>query len=201
MTCEACRAACTHENTKERAVRVHRAEQELCGCENYSVSSFSPGRVKDEELLHMLISDPQHLLDGKLNPSSLIQVDRGGLSTLRDSADDKEFESTCSSLQRRATDKGHVWFLHAICTIPVSELRYLEDKRFVCVYDTGLPDKPHHADIMGPDLKSVATRPMSNGEVERACRARIKILIEKCGAKLVAPRVFRDGAFSGYARA
>ena len=200
MTCEACRAACSHGTANERAAQVHKADADVCGCERFSVSDFSPGRVKDDETLHMLISDPQHLLDGKLNPSSLIQIDKGGLSTLREAANNDEFLATCASLQQRAAAKGNPWFLHSVCNIAVGTLRYSNGDRFVCVYDTGVPDKPNHADIMGPDIRAMSTKPMSNGELERACRARIKLLIERIGPRLVSPKDFRDGAFSSFVR-
>jgi len=93
MTCEGCRTALLGDGPKRIAELVDEAGGEKpCGCEAFSVSELSPGLVADDEVLHLLISDPQHLLDGGyINPAVLISIDEDGQSVLRDTASDEEF--------------------------------------------------------------------------------------------------------------
>ncbi|MBA9069888.1 hypothetical protein FHR71_003649 [Methylobacterium sp. RAS18] len=146
------------------------------------------------------MSDPKALLNGSLNPTALIQIDSGGLSILRDAASDDEFLLTIDQLKSRATQQGSEWYFFGVCTFSAATVRYDGDERFLCVYDTGLPDKPHHADIMGPDLRALSQPAISKGEQERRNRARIKKMIDKIGPVFIGASRFRGGKFSEYAR-
>jgi hypothetical protein len=146
MTCEACRAAVAHPIATEIAARLHAACVAVCGCENFSLSDHSPGRVDDSELLDLIISDPQSIQDGKLpHPSALVQIDRAGLSVLRDRAANEEFEQTIRELKDRAEMNGKERFFHGICSIRTAGIRGDAENRFLCVYDTALRTKPNHA--------------------------------------------------------
>jgi hypothetical protein len=201
MTCEACRAAAAHDVDGEIAARLHAASSTICGCEKFRLSDLSPRRVEDTEMLDLIISDPQSIQGGKLpHPSALVQIDRGGLSVLRDTASNDEFEITIRELKDRAEASGRERFFHGICSIPTTEIRVDGARRFLCVYDTALPAKPNHADIFGPDLKAMAETGISNAEHERRKRARIKRFIDKIGDCFVPASAFRQGAFIAHTR-
>jgi hypothetical protein len=201
MTCDACRAAVTHQIDGEVAAMLHAATIVVCGCERFSLSDLSPGRVEDSELLDLIISDPQSIQDGKLpHPSALVQIDRAGLSVLRDTAANEEFEHTIKELKDHAEQKGKERFFHGICSIQTAVIRGDAENRFLCVYDTALPAKPNHADIFGPDLRASAGAAISKSEHERRNRARIKQFIDRIGNCFVPARIFRDGAFASHSR-
>lgn len=200
MTCNLCREACFHENRKERAARAHAATPSICGCEAYSVSSHSPGPVDDREQLHFVVSDPKSLLNGSLNPTALTQIDYGGLSVLRESASDTEFKITINQLKERANSADSEWFFFGVCSFTASTIRTDNNQRFLCVYDTGLPDKPNHADIMGPNFMSMSQPPISKREQEKQNRARIKKMIDKIGPVFTSASRFRSGIFAEYSR-
>jgi hypothetical protein len=201
MTCKACRAAAAHENDEEIAAKFHAAAATVCGCENFRLSDHSPGPVKDSELLDLIISDPQGIQGGKPpHPSILVQIDRGGLSVLRDTASSQEFEDTIQELKNRSKASGRERFFYGICSIPTAEIRFDGESRFLCVYDTAFPTKPNHADIIGPDLKAMADSEISRPEQERRNRVRIKRFIDKIGDCFVSANAFRNGEFVSHAR-
>jgi hypothetical protein len=201
MTCEACRAAAAHEIDGEIAAKLHAAGVVICGCEKFRLSDHSPGPVDDSELLDLVISDPQSIQGGRLpHPSVLVQIDKGGLSVLRDAASDQEFEITIQELRARAEANGKERFFHGICSIQTAAIRTDGKSRFLCVYDTALATKPNHADIFGPDHKAMAVSDISRSELERRNRARIKQFIDKIGNCFVPASAFRGGAFVMHAR-
>ena len=69
MGCAECREAL--EGTGTFADRINGASDETCGCEQHSLSNLSPGIVMDDENLHFIVSDPDGLLDGRINPMLL----------------------------------------------------------------------------------------------------------------------------------
>lgn len=159
----------------------------------------SPGRVSDGELLNLVVSDPNSLLpDGSLNPAMVVQIDLGGLSCLRGAAEDEEFRLTIDQLKTRSAAAGKQRFLHGVCIFPASTVRYDNDSRLLGVYDTALPDKPHHADMIAPDLHPITT--LSKTQKEKENRRRYKRIIELIGATLVPARQFRGGQFATYGR-
>ncbi len=193
MSCEACRAAFNHLPAIERAACVHAASSECCGCERYKAAENSPGQITDDETLHLIISDPQHLLNGtELNPVLAMQIDRGGLSTVRDAAADNEFVITLNELQQRPGQVER--YFHGMLSFRAATVRYDEGRRFVCIYDTALPGKPNHSDLMAPPYAG------SNREKKRAEKARLKRLIDLIGPTFLSAARFRNGAFMQYAR-
>lgn len=200
MTCQQCREACSHPTKKERAARAHAASPEVCGCETFSLSDYSPGRVSDDEQLHFVVGDPKSLLNGSLSPNVLIQIDTGGLSILREAASDEEFWLTISQLKARAEAQGAEWYFYGVCTFSAASVRYDEARRFLCVYDTGLPDKPHHADLMGPDLRALSNPVISKSEQDRQNRARVKRARDKIDSIFTGASRFRNGKFSQFSR-
>jgi hypothetical protein len=202
MSCELCRAALSHPDDQEIAAKLHAACMDVCGCERYTLSDLSPGPVHDEELLNLIISDPQGIKDGKTpHPGILVQIDQAGLSVLRDAASNEEFEITIRELKERSEQKGGERYFFGICAFKARSIRVSGDRRFLCVYDTALDNKPNHADVFGPDLKAMALpEQISKGEHKRRNMARIKKFIEQMGECFVPARMFRDGAFAKYSR-
>jgi hypothetical protein len=185
MTCEACLAAFAVSPDKVDA--VNKASSEVCGCEQFSVSHYSPGPVMDDEVLHFLVYTPEGRSEnGKLNPALLMQADKEGLSTLRGGAGDEEFEDTMDELRPRWATKDRL--LDGVVTFPVASVRYKDGGRFCCVYDTGLPRKPWHADIMLPSLSAE-----SASMLKRLRYARLKQLVDLIGDQFTTMDVFRDG--------
>jgi hypothetical protein len=130
----------------------------------------------------------------------LVPIDTFGLSVLRDNAANEEFERTVTELKARAEARGKERFFHGICSFTARSIRYSGNDRFLCVYDTALPNKPNHADIFGPDLKAIAGVTMSKGEQERQNRARIKQFIDLIGNCFIPAANFRDGALTAHCR-
>ncbi len=188
MSCEACRKALSSESG--RVSRINRCVEQPCGCEAYSVSNYSPGCVDDDETLHFLVPTPEGRTEnGYLNPTFLISLNTEGLSVLRDSADDVEFEATVSELRPRWEDRKRS--LEGIMSFKASAVRHLMGQRLCCVYDTGMPGKPNHADLMAPSLDEAAAG--SRTELKRLQRARVKQVIDQIGNSFTAADVFRDG--------
>jgi hypothetical protein len=202
MTCEECRAAAAHDNDQEIASKLHAASSDVCGCEQFRLAANSPGPVKDDEILDLILSDPQSIQNGRSpHPGILVQIDTFGLSVLRDSAANDEFEDTIIELRDRSKERGKERFFHGVCVFQAAEIRSEGTERFLCVYDTALPKRPHHADVFGPDLSAMASDKISRSEHERQKRARIKKLIERIEGKFVSATAFRHGAFAKYFRA
>jgi hypothetical protein len=139
----------------------------------------------------LLITDPQSLdpRSGNLAPALALQVHKKGMSVLRECAANTEFERTFSLLRQASDAKGKERFFHGVCEFTAGKLRYHDGIRFLGVYDTGLSDRPHHADVMGPPI-------MDRKEQER-CR---KVIIDKIGSSFVGVAKFRDGAFLKHGR-
>ncbi|WP_027555241.1 hypothetical protein [Bradyrhizobium sp. Cp5.3] len=199
MSSENCRAAIASMPPERIAERLHQATPEMCGCEAYQLGDTSPGRVADAETLNLIVSDPNSLLpDGTLNPSMLVQLDYSGVSVLRNSATNDEFELTLNELKARSTASGRARYFHGVCAFAAAVVRYDQDSRLVGVYDTSLPQKPNHADMIAPDMH--AGTGASNSQKERDRRKRHKRVIELIGTSLVPARQFRSGAFLAFAR-
>jgi hypothetical protein len=133
---------------------------------------------------------------GEINPVLAEQIFRGGLSALRDDAHDAEFLETLTELQQHSAGKGAERYAHGVLSFSAATVRYVQDRRFMCVYDTALPHKPHHVDIMAAAEPSGSTR----GEKEWARRALIKEFIDKVGNAFVSAAEFRAGILLPYAR-
>jgi hypothetical protein len=189
--CRSCRSAAHFLPASERAARIHRACQEIFGCERYKLGKGSPGPVRDEEYLNLLISDPQTVdhRSGKLLPVLVNQVDGNGLSVLRDAATNQEFEVTFAEMKRGSDSRGQPRYLFGVCRFLASAVRIEDSVRYLGVYDTALPQRSHHADVCAPPLNS-----------RREYEARKKRIIDKIGSSLIPVHGFRGGAFMKYAR-
>ncbi|MDE3771490.1 hypothetical protein I7G86_07735 [Sinorhizobium meliloti] len=185
MSCNACRAAFAASDNKVSA--VNNCIDQVCGCEKFSVSDYSPGRVQDDEFLHFLVYTPEGRSEnGKLSPALLMQVDRDGLSVLRDGAADCEFDETMSALRPRWQTNGRS--LEGIMTFAVSAVRHTPGGRFSCVYDTGMEKKPWHADLMLPELTAT-----SKSQAKRLRFERLKALVDLIGNDFSDMKAFRNG--------
>lgn len=114
---------------------------------------------------------------------------------MRSQASIGEFQQTLEELQRRSKEAGKERYLHGVCVVQVSDVRYENNTRFLCVYDTPLAGKPYHADIMGPLIAGD-----SKSQVKRNKYERYKKLIEVIESTLTAPDQFKNGALSPFAR-
>jgi len=188
--CESCIQVLSWED--ERAKRFHVAHPEICGCEKYSLTA---GKVHDDETLHFIVSDPDGIINGFLSPTLAMQIDSGGLSTLRSSAADGEFIQTLRELRSRW---GGARQFIAVQKISVKNVRYHETGRLCCVYDTALPGKPKHADIIGPDIEALeGDVPLSKSQLKKQQKRRIRQFIEKAGSDFESPAGFRNGLLAG----
>ena len=100
-TCKLCRAAASHEPVFERALKLYQASGDSFSCETFRLNRFSRGPVNDGELLNLFVSDhpeTSRLGDGTIHPGNLARLGSGGVSVLRDGADDQEFQITLSML-------------------------------------------------------------------------------------------------------
>jgi hypothetical protein len=118
-----------------------------------------------------------------------MQVDRGGLSVLRDGASDEEFEITYGEMKRGSDAKGKERYFHGVCSFHADRVRYHRNSRFLGIFDTAIERRPHHADIGGP--------PMGRKDQER----RWKTVIDIIGPSLVPVDAFRGGTFVKHSRA
>jgi hypothetical protein len=188
----ACRFAAYFELVSERASRVHSAcVGDTFACERFKLGPESPGPVADDEYLNLIITDPQTIdhRSGKLLPVLVRQVDEAGLSVLRDKATNNEFDITFQEMKRGSDARGKPRYFHGVCRFLARSVRWDNATRNAGVYDTALPQRRHHADIIAPPA---ATR--------RDQEARKKKLIDKIGPSLIGVADFREGAFVKYAR-
>nr|WP_278437084.1 hypothetical protein [Brucella anthropi] len=153
------------------------------------MSDLSPGPVQDDENLHFFVRHHDGLSEnGHVNRTFVLQALKNGLSVLRNSAADSEFHQTIEELQANWIPKGKK--VHGIITFKAASVRYNEDQRLFCVYDTGLPGKPLHADIMAPTLKD------EPGLSSKALKERaLRVLIERMGKVFTPASEIRGGAF------
>ncbi len=198
MTCARCRAAHEHPTEDEKAAQFQSATEHICGCERYRVSPYSPGAVTDEERLHLLIMDPQSLLDGWLHPSKVKRFTTSGQSVLRESASIQEFEATAGELQSRAFMSGRQCRLFGVLTFSASSVRYCATDRLLCIFDTATEEKPNHADLMcaglGPCPEAWSKSRKKQEEYEFA-----REVITAMGREFSKPDNFRGGALAKFA--
>jgi hypothetical protein len=126
---------------------------------------------------------------GKVLPVLIKPLDSSGVSVLRDAATNDEFESTWTLLKKRSDAKGDPRYFHGVFRFLTSNVRFDGNQiRQAGVYDTALPNLPHHADLLAP--------PSSRGEME----ARKKMLLDAISNNFIAVSNFRAGCFSKYGR-
>jgi hypothetical protein len=149
--------------------------------------------VGDEEILHYLVPTPEGRLDnGHLNPTFLTSVDVDGLSVLRDTAEDSEFEVTLAELRPRWQDRNRS--LEGVMSFKTSLVRHAAENRLCCVYDTGKQNKPNHADLMAPSLEG-HPQAVSANQLKKLQKIRIKKIVDKIGPSFTPVSEFRNGRF------
>jgi hypothetical protein len=146
--------------------------------------------VGDSEYLNLIVTDPQALdrRSGLALPVLVTRVDESGVSVLRDAAHNHEFDTTFTELKRGSDARGKPRYFHGVCRFLTGSIRQQNGTRQFGVYDTALPRRPHHADILAP--------PATRQDLE----ARKKHLIYNIGPSFVNVAQFRDGVFVKYAR-
>jgi hypothetical protein len=147
--------------------------------------------VQDCEYLNLVISDPQVLdpRSGRVLPIVVNQVDKNGVSVLRDAAKNSEFEITFIEMKQRSDAKGEPRYFHGVYSFLAREVRHQGNVRWLGVYDTSIPKRPHHADMLAPPLQSRRDR-----------EARKKQIIDALGTSFIAVADFRGGVFAKHAR-
>lgn len=201
MTCEECRAAAWGSEPKFIVKNVNKASGGVpCGCEVHRLSEHSPGLVRDEELLNLLVTYPQHILpDGHVHPALLVSVDVNGQSVLRGDASDDEFKITLKMLRDGARRKnGGELYLHGVFSFNASVIRYVAGDRLVCVLDTAMQDRPHHADIMGPSVLRNDEETLSKNQTKKRQMARIRDILDLIGPTMISAKEFRDSALAEF---
>jgi hypothetical protein len=186
MKCDLCKTALAHEPHIDRVKAVQDVAGQLCGCEFTPANNLSPGIVQDDEMLFIIVRDPKDIQSGHLSPHVGVQVDCGGWSCLRENATDAEFLKTFAEL---GVVTGGAQTFYGIFSVRANDVRYKFCDRFMCVYDTALDGKPHHADIMAPNK-------LSNSRNKK----RVKLLLDRIGTSLVLAADFREGRFARFAR-
>ena len=160
------------------------------------MADTSPGPVADAESLHLIISDPTDIQDGRLSVTSLVRIDTSGVSVLRQNALDEEFDLTISELKARSAASNRPRSFLGVCIFTAHTVRFQNGARFLGVYDTALQGKDHHADILGPSLDPSSE--LSKTQREKEKRKRIKNMIELVGRCFDPARSFRQGTFAKY---
>jgi hypothetical protein len=189
--CRECRIAAYFEPDHECAARVHEAGDGVFGCERYRLGRRSPGPVQDSEYLNLIITDPQSLdpRSGNILPVVVNQVDKNGVSVLRDAAANDEFEITFQQMKQRSDEQGKQRFFHGVCRFLAGNIRRDGAKQQLGVYDTSFEKRRHHADMLAPPLQN-----------RREIEARKKRIIDKISPGYIAVANFRSGAFVKYGR-
>ncbi|WP_146073990.1 hypothetical protein [Methylobacterium sp. 190mf] len=189
--CRACRRAFASD-ADTRVAEVNSAAGTPGGCELFRASLLSPGRVSDEENLHYLVTEPQDQAfdprSGKLLPGVLSQIDKKGISVLRQRASDDEFEITFSILKRNSLAKGKERFWHSVATAPAGQIRKKDGQPIAAVYDTSVKKRRNHADIMG----------IASDRLHKERRK--KALLDLMNSDIVSTDRFRNGVFAQHAR-
>lgn len=187
-------------NADDKAARISEIHPSPCNCEKIRTNIFSPGPVKDEEVLYWIVSEPNAIFEnGKLNPIFLKQVDRKGLSVLRRDADDTEFEHSLIQLDKGWRLKGR--YFHGIALFNTGNVRAFQDRGTQCmfVFDTAVQEKPHHADLFAKDL-NIIDPSLDKKQQGREEKKRIKKFIDDVALDFEAATNFRFGKFETYAR-
>ncbi|MFK5598241.1 hypothetical protein ACFZ8E_14785 [Methylobacterium sp. HMF5984] len=128
------------------------------------------------------------LRSGKLLAGVLIQLEKKGLSALRQNAANQEFEITFKLLKDASIERGKERFWHSVATMPAGSVRAKDSEKISAVYDTSVENRRHQADIMG-----IST--------ERKQKERNKkALLDVMNLNITSTDEFRGGVFSHHAR-
>jgi hypothetical protein len=123
-------------------------------CEKCRCSPYSPGPVKDEEVLGFLLVDPTHYDDisRTVTPDAFKELLNRDLSMIRSQyASAEDVEGTRAKLVERGQRKTppEVRLVNEVCVISAADLRKAEigGQRIFAVYDTALSENNAHASI------------------------------------------------------
>lgn len=147
-----CRSIFDGNHYKRTLANDIEAAMPRCGCEQYSVSSGSPGIVEDKETVIRLVISPRDLDDetGELAAAPFEKAFETGVSVLRDSASDEDCRCQAEDILPHKLDQPRK-AVHAITTAAVAEVRSLTDEdgeRIFAVYDQVVPRRnPDHSAI------------------------------------------------------
>lgn len=113
--------------------------------------AHSPGPVQDQETLLRIIIEPDHINEGRIQPSAvqLRDLTQRGLSVhRREYTTEQEVRTAAQTLADRTTAAGRrrLEGLASFTAGAVRDIRNLERQAFV-VIDTALPDNMAHASI------------------------------------------------------
>lgn len=175
-----------------------------CGCEAHTVSIHCEEPVGDEEVLVRLVMDPIHIHRDsggtRLQSSFLNVVSTAGASCLRyGRASSGEYQETARLIvsHNPRTPDGRTRKVYGVVKIPVTAIReehvIVDDKtkqssiRALCIYATGEPGRPNHADIVANGL--------SRHNLSRAKQNRVAENVSKKFARdIITVEHFKDTA-------
>jgi len=160
------------------------AEAPDCACEKYRMSGQSPCPVGDEESIARFIFSPMHVgKNGALKPSIFSHVRAEGCSVQRESiASVGEILNFVKSFLLGKDDRSWIGVLLASCK-SLRAIKADNEKRAICVYDTGTSGNPAHGELC-------QTR-----HVEEADDAELRHDLFTCfgNGTVVDPTQYRDG--------
>ena len=116
-----------------------------------AIPALSPGPVQDQETLLRIIIEPDHINEGRIQPSAvqLRDLTQRGLSVhRREYTTEQEIRTAAQALADRTTAAGRrrLEGLASFTAGVVRDIRNLERQAFV-VIDTALPNNMAHASI------------------------------------------------------
>ncbi|MEO9169162.1 MAG: hypothetical protein ABI230_12240 [Aestuariivirga sp.] len=191
MNCEACKRALAV--GQGRVDSINAVTGSPCACETSKVSQYSPGPVQNDEKMYFLASLPNSRMgSGHINPQYLAQLEKDGLSVLREHAADNEFAITLRMLAKHWKDKGKTF--EGVISFHARQIRDAKEPRLCCIYDTGEPDRPHHAELMATKI-AVCYPNLKENQLKEARKARIMEVMKLIGNGFTSAQEFRQGKF------
>ena len=156
-----------------------------CGCENHRASKFSPGVVKNDEMLSLFVFLPIHTNRKGVVKSSLFDhVNTRGRSVQRDSiASVSEINLFVQDFLKAKDDRVWLGVVSAEC-VKVRHIA-IEEKsaRAVCVFDTAERGNPAHAELCRSRVIDEADKAELRSELWKAFN----------GGKVTKPIEYRNG--------
>lgn len=149
----------------------------LCACERFQVSSHSPGPVHGEETITRFVFSEMHTTrQGILKPNFFSHAETEGCSSQRDElATDEEL----AALVKHYMDKPGTTWIGSVSAGArmIRDLCFQPGDRAVCIYDTGLPENPAHAELYqarkieeadGPEVRNLLYKLFGGGSVAKS---------------------------------
>ncbi|MBE9237949.1 hypothetical protein IQ227_18415 [Anabaena aphanizomenioides LEGE 00250] len=124
-----------------------------CNCEKVSVSKYSPGIIKNDEILIRQIYAPIHIDQetGKVNSLAFDDASDKGMSVNRKTYTsleelNKKVEYKLKLDQERGKDRNFQGVIYTTCE-NIRSIKTNDNLKAFCVYDTGNKHDISHADI------------------------------------------------------